>query len=336
MKHASASDAKWWRVSHRLDMPLDPHNLEFWPQVQSRYSKAEAPDSSDPPAGRRSAPAVSAELLFAVKAARAAGAAAMRFYGSATAAAKSEGSPVTEADHASNAVIVGMIKEAYPEDAVLSEESVDDGERLAARRVWIVDPLDGTKEFLAENGEFSIMIGLVVGGEPVVGVVYAPATDTLYGASSGGGAWVERDGARRVLRCRTAITDNLRLVGSRSHPDELLMRMQKALGITDVRPSGSVGIKCGLIAEAQRDLYIHPVPYLKEWDTCAPEVILREAGGSATDCRGAPLRYNKPDPAQPHGILASAPGLSAEARHQLLDLYASARVDLTAAREAEP
>jgi 3'(2'), 5'-bisphosphate nucleotidase len=85
--------------------------------------------------------------------------------------------------------------------------------------------------------------------------------------------------------------------------------MQQALGITDVRPSGSVGVKCGLIAQGERDLYVHPVPYLKEWDTCAPEAILRQAGGDVTDCLGEPLRYNKPDPRQPHGIVACGPGL---------------------------
>jgi 3'(2'), 5'-bisphosphate nucleotidase len=85
--------------------------------------------------------------------------------------------------------------------------------------------------------------------------------------------------------------------------------MCAALPITDRRPSGSVGIKCALIAEGECDLYAHPVAYMGEWDTCAPEVLLREAGGTVTDCRGEPLRYNKPDPHQPHGILACAPGL---------------------------
>ena len=86
------------------------------------------------------------------------------------------------------------------------------------------------------------------------------------------GAWVERDGERTPAGVRAGIGRPLRMVGSRSHHDPLLQRMQEALGITDVRPSGSVGIKCALIAERQRDLYIHPVPYLKEWDTCAPEM----------------------------------------------------------------
>jgi 3'(2'), 5'-bisphosphate nucleotidase len=114
----------------------------------------------------------------------------------------------------------------------------------------------------------------------------------------------------------------LRLVGSRSHPDPLLLRMQESLGITDVRPSGSVGVKCALIAEGERDLYIHPVPYMKEWDTCAPEVLIREAGGDVTDCYGDPLRYNKPDPAQPHGIIACAPGVATSVLQRVSPLFA--------------
>ncbi|MFW6331000.1 MAG: 3'(2'),5'-bisphosphate nucleotidase CysQ family protein [Gemmatimonadota bacterium] len=264
------------------------------------------------------------ELDVAVRLARAAGDAAMAFYGSASAEIKKGGSPVTEADHAANGVIVPGLREAFPDDAVLSEESRDDRSRLDARRVWIVDPLDGTKEFLAENGEFSIMIGLVVDGEPVVGVVYLPDGDTLYRAAAGAGAWVERDGRSERLEPAPARMDALRMVGSRSHADPLIDAMSDALGVADVRPSGSVGIKCALIAAGERDLYVHPVPYLKEWDTCAPEVILREAGGEVTDCRGDRLRYNKPDTRQPHGILGTGPGIHGRVLEIIAPLYHAA------------
>lgn len=267
---------------------------------------------------------LSKELVVARDLARAAGRAAMRFYG-ATDADYTKGSPVTEADHAANRVIVEGLRQAFPLDAILSEESRDSADRLVADRVWIVDPLDGTKEFLAQNGEFSIMIGLAVRGEAALGVVYRPDGDVLYDAARGAGAWVERGGRRSRLECQaTPSAAGLRLVGSRSHADPLLVRMQEALGITDVRPSGSVGIKCALIAERERDLYIHPVPYLKEWDTCAPEVILGEAGGAVTDCLGEPLRYNKPDPVQPHGIAAFAPGVRDRAMDVVLSLYREA------------
>ena len=264
---------------------------------------------------------MSAELKQVEALARLAGQAALRFYGSATAEYKDGNSPVTAADHAANEVIVAGLRAAFPADAILSEESKDSFERLASERLWIVDPLDGTKEFLAQNGEFSVMIGLAVRGEPVLGVVYVPATDVLYSAERGGGAWVERAGRKERLSCAHVNGKPLRIVGSRSHPDPLLVRMQDALGITDVRPSGSVGIKCALIAERERDLYIHPVPYLKEWDTCAPEILLREAGGAVTDCTGAPLRYNKEDPVQPHGIVACAPGGMARVLGRVTRLY---------------
>jgi 3'(2'), 5'-bisphosphate nucleotidase len=189
--------------------------------------------------------------------------------------------------------------------------------------VWIVDPLDGTKEFLAQNGEFSVMIGLVEHGVPVLGVVYLPATGEVYSAERGNGAWVERGGERTRLLCEHGNGKPLRLVGSRSHHDVLLQRMQEELEINDVRPSGSVGIKCALIAERERDLYIHPVPYLKEWDTCAPEVLLREAGGVVTDCLGAPLRYNKASPIQPHGILACVPGAFSSVLARIRPIYES-------------
>ena len=232
---------------------------------------------------------------------------------------------MTAADHAANAVIVDLLRGAFPDDAVLSEESADSADRLRARRVWIVDPLDGTKEFLAQNGEFAVMIGLAVDGRAVLGVVHQPAGDLLLYAAEGGGTWREDAGAPPVrLRCTDADPRALRLVGSRSHPDALLVRIQQALGITDVRPSGSVGVQCGLIVRGERDLYVHPVPYLSEWDTCAPEVLVREAGGFVGDCTGAPLRYNKPVPRQPHGIVACGPGAVGPVLEQVRALYGAA------------
>lgn len=249
----------------------------------------------------------------------------MRFYGTAVAETKAGGSPVTAADHAANRVIVEALRRAFPGDAVLSEESADSPERLGAARVWIVDPLDGTREFLAGNGEFAVMIGLAVEGRAVLGVVHQPAADLLLYAAEGAGTWMEADGApARRLRCADARVDALRLVGSRSHPDPLLARIQEALGITDVRPSGSVGVKCGLLVQGERDLYVHPVPYLSEWDTCAPEVLVREAGGTVCDCTGAPLRYNRPRPTQPHGIVACAPGAVDAVLERVTSVYAAA------------
>ncbi len=125
------------------------------------------------------------ELDTATHLARAAGDATMAFYGTTRSETKAGGSPVTAADHAANDVIVAGLRDAFPDDAILSEESRDDRSRLDTRRVWIVDPLDGTKEFLARNGEFSIMIGLVVDGEPVLGAVYRPHATSSTGPRRG-------------------------------------------------------------------------------------------------------------------------------------------------------
>jgi 3'(2'), 5'-bisphosphate nucleotidase len=257
---------------------------------------------------RNTAGSRAAELRCAVAAARAAGIAILAHYGTAESELKAGGSPVTAADHAATEAILAQIRAAYPGDAILCEETADGPARLDARRLWIVDPLDGTKEFLAQNGEFSVMIALVEDGIPALGVVFLPASDRMFTAARGAGAWMETEGRRELLTSQRS-GDRMRLVTSRSHADATVEAMCAALPITDRRPSGSVGIKCALIAQGECDLYAHPVPYMGEWDTCAPEVILREAGGTVTDCRGEPLRYNKPDPHQPHGILACAPGL---------------------------
>ncbi|MQA88682.1 MAG: 3'(2'),5'-bisphosphate nucleotidase CysQ [Gemmatimonas sp.] len=264
------------------------------------------------------------ELATATDLARRAGQAVLDFYGSTDSVAKAGGSPVTEADYAANRIIVEGLTSAFAGDGILSEESADSPDRLERSRVWIVDPLDGTKEFLAQNGEFSVMIGLAIQGRPVLGVVYLPALDVMYGAIAGEGAWVERSGTREVLRRDGLKGSAPRLVGSRSHPDPLIEEIVAALGISDVVPCGSVGVKCSRIAEDQRDLYVHPVPYLKEWDTCAPEVIAREAGATVTDCRGEPLRYNKVEPVQPHGILVRAPGCDGEVEQTVRRVYESA------------
>jgi 3'(2'), 5'-bisphosphate nucleotidase len=268
---------------------------------------------------------VPARLAFAGRVAQEAGRRILEHYGATEHETKPGGSPVTEADLAANRIIVESIFTEWPGEPVLAEESRDSAERLGHSDLWIVDPLDGTREFLARNGEFAVMIGFVAEGEPVAGVVYLPARGLLYEAGSGQGAWaIDAAGNRRRLQARIANPASLRMVGSRSHPDPLLQKMQQALHIQDIRPSGSVGVKCGLIAEAERDVYIHPVPYLKEWDTCAPEVLMREAGGTVTDCLGDRLGYNKRRPDQPHGIVAAAAAVHERVIRTVRPIYEAA------------
>ncbi|MEM1417059.1 MAG: 3'(2'),5'-bisphosphate nucleotidase CysQ [Myxococcota bacterium] len=219
--------------------------------------------------------------------------------------------PVTDADARANALIVAALREAFPDDGVVAEESPDRSDALQAGRCWYVDPLDGTKEFIAKNGEFAVMIGLTIDRASVLGVVLQPAKDKLYAGVVGEGAWLETGalagtGERRPLTVsETADTSALRLVTSRSHRDAATDGFVKALGITAEQPHGSVGLKVGLIAERQADVYIHPSNRASAWDACAPEAILRAAGGRFMRMDGAPFRYGgTTDMANHGGILA--------------------------------
>lgn len=214
--------------------------------------------------------------------------------------------PVTAADRAVNEFLVAAVHESFPMDAVLSEESKDNPARMKCERVWCIDPLDGTKEFIARNGEFSIMVGLAARGKAVLGVVYQPVVDVLYsGIRNGSSKVVEGGKTSELWVTPTRRPEDLRLVVSRSHRNPITDRIKSALGIGRERISGSVGIKCGLIAGGHADLYLHPAPGTKEWDTCAPEAILTGAGGRMTDCWGRDLVYNQADVRRRFGLVAS-------------------------------
>lgn len=247
------------------------------------------------------------ELKAAIHLAREAGTIVRAFYDvPPTVRWKDPTEPVTEADRAVNAYLVKQFSQLYPEDGVLAEESKDDLSRLKRERVWIVDPLDGTAEFIAHNGEFCIMIGLAVSGQPVVGVVYQPIDDILYAAALGAGTFVEEFGDRYPLHVsQERDPQKLRLVVSRSHRPLLVNTIISRMGLQRERSIGSVGLKIGLIARGQAEFYVHPSAGTKEWDTCAPDIIVREAGGAMTDCWNRPLRYNYPDVLQRFGVLAS-------------------------------
>ncbi|MFQ5770626.1 MAG: 3'(2'),5'-bisphosphate nucleotidase CysQ [bacterium] len=219
---------------------------------------------------------------------------------------KKESEPVTQADKASNEFITSKLKYYFPQDGILAEEAKDDLQRLDSRRIWIVDPLDGTQEFIDKVGQFAVMIGLVENGRPILGLVYQPTTDTLYSAVQNMGSFVIRNGYKSPLHVSNVSKINqMRLVISRSHRAPLVNTMKHALGIQKDVSSGSVGLKVGMLAESKSDLYLHPNSKTKEWDTCAPEIILKEAGGKITDCRGAPLKYNKQNVYNDKGFVAS-------------------------------
>ena len=219
---------------------------------------------------------------------------------------KGENDPVTAADKAVNEFLVARLTASFPHIGVLAEESKDDLARLNYDAIWCIDPLDGTKEFFARNGEFSIMVGLALAGEAVLGVVYQPIMDFMYSGIRTQGAWFTTpEGRSRMSVSKISNPQEMRLIVSRSHRNPIVDNIKGALGITRERISGSVGLKCGLIARAEADLYLHPAPGLKEWDTCAPEAILAGAGGQVTDCWGRPFLYNQPDVHRHFGLVAS-------------------------------
>jgi 3'(2'), 5'-bisphosphate nucleotidase len=215
--------------------------------------------------------------------------------------------PVTEADHAANALIVARLREAFPADVVLSEELPDTGERLGKPRVWMVDPIDGTRDFVAGDSGFVVMIGLAVDGIPTVGAVGHPLTGRVYAGAPGARAWREDPtGERTPLHTSTlARPPDIRLVASKSHRTSRIDAVKRALQITDEMNVGSIGLKIGLVSEAMRDLYVYTGGRTKIWDTCGPEAILAAAGGRMSDIDGNPLVYDQPDLYNRRGIVAS-------------------------------
>jgi 3'(2'), 5'-bisphosphate nucleotidase len=252
------------------------------------------------------------ELDVALGLAREAGAAILSYYDSPLHIerkldADEHAEPVTQADRAANELIVQGLRSEFPDDGILAEESIDTERRLSKRRVWMVDPLDGTNGFIARDGDFAVQIGLAVEGKSVLGVVYQPLPDVLYRAIEGEGAWIERKGFERE-RARVSNEseiERMRLAASRTHRSPRMNQVMETLGLKEEVRRGSVGVKVGLIIEQQSDVYIHLSPRTKQWDTCAPEVILREAGGRFSDLFGEPLGYNQVDVQNRNGLVAS-------------------------------
>jgi 3'(2'), 5'-bisphosphate nucleotidase len=229
--------------------------------------------------------------------ARAAGEAVMEVYGGEFAVElKDDLSPLTEADRASHQIIRSGLAELRPRLAMLSEESPIDGlqDRLSWERYWLVDPLDGTKEFVKRNGEFTVNIALVEHHRAVLGVVLAPAIGVEYSGALELGAWKREGGRqRRPIRVMDGRSGPIRVVGSRSHPSGALAGYLGRLGPHELKPMGS-SLKICLVAEGAADLYPRLGP-TSEWDTAAAQAILESAGGSMIDVTGQPLRYNTKD-----------------------------------------
>ena len=252
------------------------------------------------------------ELEIAQAIARKAGALILEYYAKEIIAEEKLGvdnfyEPVTEADRMASRVIVDALSEAFPDDAVLSEEEKDDPlARLTKKRAWIIDPIDGTAGFVQKDGDFAVHIGLAEGGEPVAGIVYLPNFDVMYFASKGSGTFVVRDGETTKLSVsKKDRFAQMKLAVTRHHWSNRMNRVIKEFGFRNHCRRGSVGLKIGLIAEGKCDIYIHLSPRTKLWDICAPQIILEEAGGKLTDIFGSRARYDIEDLQNHNGILAS-------------------------------
>ncbi len=241
-----------------------------------------------------------------LEALRNAGKAIMRVYGSAFSVDyKADRSPLTSADRISNEIITAFLKQQYS-FPVLSEEGKDMPfeERRNWKAFWLVDPLDGTKEFISRNGEFTVNVALIEEGEPVMGAIYLPAKDLLYYAARGKGSY-KIVSHEKVPLPLPAKRQGLTVVGSRSHGtrefDEFLKKLRARYNDVAFVSAGS-SLKFCLVAEGAADIYPRLGPTM-EWDTAAGHVIVEEAGGSVVQAgSNKPLRYNKPDLKNGHFI----------------------------------
>lgn len=215
---------------------------------------------------------------------------------------KADASPVTEADVRAETVILAGLRALAPSVPIISEEAASEGNvPTVGARFWLVDPLDGTKEFISRNGEFTVNIALVEEGAPVLGVVFAPALGRLYAGTVGAGAFVEDADGRRPIHCRAVPEAGLTVVASRSHGDAAALDAFLAgRRIASLANAGS-SLKLCLVAAGEADLYPR-LGRTMEWDIAAGHAVLRAAGGGVRNLEGNPLRYGKPGLDNPHFV----------------------------------
>jgi 3'(2'), 5'-bisphosphate nucleotidase len=219
---------------------------------------------------------------------------------------KGDGSPVTLADEMANAYILQKLPDLLPGVFIVSEESVDSQvDFQECEHFWLVDPLDGTKEFISKNGQFTVNIALIEKGLPILGVVYAPALGCLY-AGDKTSAFTESLGNRVPISCRTVPDEGLTVVGSRSHgDDQALNALLDGKVVHKIIPIGS-SLKLCLVAAGKADLYPR-LGRTMEWDIAAGHAILLAAGGVINDLNGQPLGYGKPGLDNPHFVASPRP-----------------------------
>jgi 3'(2'), 5'-bisphosphate nucleotidase len=224
---------------------------------------------------------------------------------------KADKSPVTDADHAAEAVILAGLRDLTPDMAVVAEEEMAAGRvpKLDGGPFWLVDPLDGTKEFIKRNGEFTVNIALIESGRPILGIVLAPASETLWRGTMGLGADKSEKGSPfSPIATRVPPAEGLTVFASRSHAiysDLDIWFRSNGLTVAARKQAGS-SLKFCLIAEGQADIYPRFGP-TNEWDTAAGQAVLEAAGGEVVTADGKPLLYGKPGFANPHFIARGKP-----------------------------
>jgi 3'(2'), 5'-bisphosphate nucleotidase len=265
--------------------------------------------------------AYGSELRAALEGARRAGEHVLGAYAAFEAIPDARADISTEADREAQEIILRHLVGEFPDDGLCAEESTPTlaGAARSGGRVWVVDPIDGTRGFAQKNGEFSVMVALVEGGRVVVGVVLEPVPGRLTYGVSGGGCWRE-DGGGKAERCRVSSTAELSeavLVQSRSRDPRVPTRQAEALRPGRVEETHSAGVKLARVARGEADLYVNHYPNFHDWDICAGHVLVEEAGGTVTTLRGQEVRYGAPGAWQRGGLLASNGVLHAEALGRL-------------------
>ena len=217
--------------------------------------------------------------------------------------------PVTLADREANALICERLQTAFPGVPVVAEESTPDtfAGYQSAERIFFVDPVDGTREFVAKNGEFVVMIGIVEGDRATASVIHAPATGTAWVGLVGHGAFrlSPTEGRTKITVSDCSELAQVRVVASRSHRTPTFERALSELGAGSVLQQGSAGLKGARVAEASADAYIAPFYAGQRWDICACDALVNAAGGRVTDAYGAPIDYRGPSLAQESGLVVS-------------------------------
>jgi 3'(2'), 5'-bisphosphate nucleotidase len=244
------------------------------------------------------------ELDIAIKAAIEAGNAILEIYQKDyKTSTKNDNSPITDADLKSNEVIKEILSQT--KHWILSEEDKDDLDRLSQEIIWIVDPLDGTSDFIDKTGEFTVMISLIKNKKPILGVIGWPTENTLFVAQKGSGAFrFSNEKWEKISVTKISEVPKCRTVGSRHHLSDKEKSFIKKLGIEDFTSIGS-SLKVGKISSGEAEAYITTTNKMKEWDSAASYCIISEAGGKMTDMLGNDITYNNKDVYHQNGILVT-------------------------------